>query len=304
MSYAHEIFGVRETRHDIWMQDLLLAGTSSAVFNSDRMKEIAASPFVKENGWAGYYMLLWCKYHNVPLKDTMRVGQRLTLRNSDYGTTDDYIITSISDTAAHFVSAGYVAYMPAIPTTATYYDGDWQNTLIGAWLKGETPNWHDSQPAGAKGMAALIAEYGYSHGIPEEFKDILAQNTANPKFVHPFIEDEPFTLYNNGYRLGVRNEFSSTGVYTAKIYTDGGLGGGKIRIGGAFWSAILPESSTASDTKPLYGSAWLEGPAYIASRDNANNGLYTNLEGNGTQSATIPSLVAPTGQLARFAVEF
>lgn len=303
MSYAHEIFGVRETRHDIWMQDLLIAGTASTTFNSDRMREIAASPFVKDNGFAGYYMVLWCKYNNVPLNEIMRVGQRLTLTNSDYGTTDDYILTSISTTAAHFLSARYVAYMPAIPTDSTYYDGNWQNSYIGAWLKAETPNWHSAMAAGATGMSAMIGEYGYSHGIPEEFRDILAQNTANPAFVHPFISDEPFTLYNTGYTLGVRNEFGNTAIKTAKIVTNGKLDS-KIRIGGAFWSAILPTGSTETNASPQHGSAWLETPTQIASLANTNAGCYTYVPTGGTTPASSPKLIHLTGHLARFAVEF
>lgn len=306
MSYAHEIFGVRETRHDIWMQDLLLAGTASTTFNSDRMREIAASPFVKDNGWAGYYLLLWCKYNNVPLNEIMRVGQRVSIRNADYGTVDIYILNSMSATAAYFVSANYIAYMPVLSSDKTYYDGIRDNTFIGAWLKADTPNWYNGINSGATGVSAMVAAYGYSHGIPEEFKDVLNRNVSEPKNVNPFVLDDPYYLYRTCYKLGVRNEFGPTSVQTAKIILDGNLPD-KIYIGGPFWSAFIPASSTQSNSNPLVGATWSEKPHVMATLADALATKFMNLDTNTaveSVSAAFPILNnSYCGHLARFSVE-
>lgn len=309
MSYAHEIFGVRETRHDMWMQDLLLAGTSSATFNSDRMREIAASPFIKDNGWAGYYLLLWCKYNNVPLKDMMRVGQKVAIRNSDYGTVDNYILVTINGTVAHFASAGFVCHMPTLPTGSTHYDGVADNTLIGAWLKSTVPNWHPNETPAAegKGIGSVVAEYGYMHGLPEEFKDLLNQNTSQPKYFYPVINDTPYYLYNDWYKLGVRNAFSETGVYIAKKMVVNSLPA-KIRVGGTYWSVVLPSGSTQNNAYPLLGPTWLEDPAFIASTTEANAVSYRDLKSNAVVSlpstSSFPSLARYSSpHLARFTVD-
>ena len=306
MSYAHEIFGVRETRHDIWMQDLLLAGTSSATFNSDRLREIAASPFVKDNGWAGYYMLLWCKYNNVPLNEIMRVGQKVAIRNSDYGTVDNYILNSMSATAAYFASANYIAYMPVLSSDKEYYDGIRDNTFIGAWLKAETPNWYSGINSVFTGVSLMVVAYGYSHGLPEEFKDLLKRNTSEPKNVNPFVLDDPYYLYRTCYSLGVRNEFGTTAIETAKIILDGNLSA-KIRVGGAFWSAFIPTSSTQGNPNPLVGATWSEKPHIMATLTDALGTQFMNLDTNTVvESVTSAFPVLNNsycGHLARFSVE-
>lgn len=307
MSYAHEIFGIRETRHDMWMQDLLIAGTSSATFNSDRMREIAASPFVKDNGWAGYYLLLWCKYNNVPLNEVMRVGQKVAIRNSDYGTVDNYILTSMSDGACYFSSQGYITYMPALTSDATYYDGNPSNTLIGTWLRAETPNWHSAIASGSTGLNAVVAEYGYSHGLPDEFKDVLKRNITQPKYVNPISHDEPYYLYNTAYKLGVRNEFAPTGVHIAKIFFNNVLPD-KVGIGKPFWSVILPVSATKDMTYPLLGPTWSEKPHVMASLVNVNNMKLKNLDTNTYVDGSVGSYpnmaTSNVGHLARFSVEY
>lgn len=305
MSYAHEIFGVRETRHDIWMQDLLLAGTSSATFNSDRMREIAASPFVKDNGWAGYYLLLWCKYNNVSIKDIFQIGQNVAIRNIDYGTVDNYVLVSVSDTVANFVSSCFVGFMPTLPATATHYDGVDGNTIIGQWLRGETPNWCSTVAPAASGLGALTATYAYGHGIPEELKDILKQNKSWPTYFYPVMSDEPYFLYNSWYKLGVRNVFGNTAIHTAKILTNNNLDA-KFKIGRAYWSVILPMNSTETNAYPLLGPSWLEKPSNIGSISEVNALSYKDLDQNivvQLASASLPSFTANTTHLARFTVE-
>lgn len=306
MSYAHEIFGVKETRYDIWKQDLMIAGTASAVFNSERMRELAASAFVKEDGFVGYYMLLWCKYNNVPLNELMRVGQKVAIQNSDYGTVDMYVLNSMSATAAYFASTHYIAYMPILAPTATYYDGNFYNTIIGSWLKAETPNWYSGITSGSKGMSALVAEYGYSHGLPEEFKDVLKRNVNERQFVNPFVVDDPSYLYRDGWSIGIRNEFGPTAIHTAKIVLDDVLPE-KVRMGASFWTAFIPQASTQNNAYPLIGATWSEKPHVMATLDNANNLKFKNLDTNTFVDGTVgsyPNLATSNvGHLARFSVD-
>lgn len=309
MSYAHEIFSIKENRNQIWMQDLLLAGITGATFNSDRMLEVAASPFIKDNGVAGYYMLLWCKYNNVKLSDMFKIGQKVTVKNSDYGTADNYILVDIDTTTARFVSEKYVAYMPAISPNATYYDGVMSNTVIQSWLKAETPNWFSGITPSTTGLGAIVAEYGYAHGIPVELKEILQRNTTQPKFFYPVVSDEPYFLYNTWYKLGIKNSFGYTAMYLIRTvnptyYTDA-----KLKIGQMYRTIIMPMATTQNNTQPLLAPCWLENndPYLIGSLSDVNDGkvknLYTN-EQVTMPSSSLPKLTDTVPQMAIFAVEF
>lgn len=306
MSYAHEIFGVKETRYDIWKQDLMLAGTSSATFNSDRMREIASSAFVKDDGFAGYYMLLWCKYNNVPLSEVMRVGQKVAIQNNDYGTVDNYVLNYIDSTAAYFVSANFVGYMPTLVSESTFYDGNSANTVIGSWLKAETPNWHASIVPSANGVGALVGDYGYMHGLPEEFKDILKQNATMAKCPWPLIDNDAAFLYNDYYKLGVRNTFGPTAIHTAKIISNGNLAS-NMKLGSPFWCVLVPESSTQNNAYPLVGATWHQGANGVSSLAQANALQVQTLPGTTVSTLTLssfPKLNASTPHFARFAVEY
>lgn len=306
MSYAHEIFGVKETRYDIWKQDLMLAGTASTTFNSDRMQEIASSAFVKDDGFAGYYMLLWCKYNNIPLNQVMRVGQKVAVQNNDYGTVDNYVLVTLTDSLAYFVSEYFVAYMPTILQNSTHYDGNPNNSLIGAWLKAENPNWHPMVAPTAKSLGAIVADYGYMHGIPEELKDILKQNKSQPTYVYPIIHDTPYFLWNDWYPLGVTNKFGPTSIRMAKIISNGNLSD-KMKLGNAFWSVMLPTKSTEGMAYPTYGPTWLEKPYCVGSLEqiqtlkvqNLSTGTVENIATN-----SLPSFVYSTPHLARFTIEY
>lgn len=309
MSYAHEIFGIKENRNQLWMQDLLLAGVTSSTFNSDRMLEIAASPFVKENGIAGYYLLLWCSYNNVKLSNIFQIGQKVTVKNSDYGTADNYILVEIDTATAYFASEKYVAYMPAIDPSATYYDGVITNTVIQSWLKAETPNWFAGITPSASGLGALVAEYGYAHGIPVELKEILQRNTVQPKFFYPVISDEPYFLYNSWYKLGVKNAFGYTAMHIIRMLDPSYYTDPKLKIGQMFHTIIIPTASTQNNVKPLFAPCWLENdvPCMVGSLENVNDMKVKNLETNEAVTmlaSSFPQLNHTVPQIARFAVEF
>lgn len=305
MSYAHEIFGVKGTRYDIWTQDLLLAGTASATFNSDRMREIAASPFVKDDGFAGYYLLLWCKYNNIPLNEIMRVGQKVAITNNDYGTVDYYILVTVNSSMLHFVSANFVGFMPTLVPGSTYYDGDPDHSLIGMWYKSESPNWCGSVTTGLTGVNALVANYAYGHGVPEELKDILKQNVSQPKHFYPVINDTPYFLYNDWYPLGVRNTFGNTAIHLSKMHNT--PMGSNVRLGAPCWSVVLPAGSTEHNTYPQLGPTWLETPHSVATITEINSLTIRNLSDNVTYTTTIDNVpnmtVYNTPHLARFTVE-
>lgn len=312
MSYAHEIFGVRETRHDIWMQDLLLAGTSSATFNSDRMLEIASSPFVKDNGWAGFYLILWCKYNNVPLNEVLRVGQKVAIRNSDYGTVDNYILIRILSGKATFVSENFIGYMPTLSSAATHYDGIAANTFCGAWLQAETPNWFDKTTM-VGNTHKLIEEYGYSHGISEEFKEILSQNAvAYERCVNPYINDNPKDLYEYT-KLGMVNAPGATGIYSARLC---GLTPLSAARGKKAWALVLPTSSTSGNAVPLAAPFWSYTMEHFADITAVNAGTQSNeptiidnvyaksvLDGSTALYGQIPSMKGFTGIISTFVID-
>lgn len=305
MSYAYEVFGIKETRHDIWMQDLLLAGTAGATFNSDRMYEIAASSFVKDNGFAGYYMLLWCKYNNVPISDIFRLGQRVAIQNNDYGTVDDYILIGLDSNSAHFASSTFIGYMPVLEPNSTHHDGDMNNTLIAKWLKAETPNWSDSIVPTISGLGAIVAEYGYAHGLPEEFKDILKSNTSSSKVVYPVVADTPYYFHNTWMPLGVKNVFGNTSIYLAKRMkvTDP-----KVKIGAHSWGTVVPASNTESNSYPTRCPFWSETTYFIGSLEDVNTNQVTNMNNDVKTSlpeTSFPSMTSfSTPQFAVFSVNF
>lgn len=307
MSYAHEIFGIKENRNQLWMQDLLHAGVSSVTFNSDRMLEIASSPFFKENGVAGYYMLLWCGYNNVSLKKFFKSGQKVTVQNSDYGTADTYILTGI-DTSAQFVSEKYIAYMSTIAPGSEYYDGNVNNTVIQSWLAAETPNWFSGITSDTTGLGVIVNAYGYAHGLPTELKELLKRNTVQPKKFYPVINNEPYFLYNTWYGLGVKNEVGYTAMRLIRMANPTYYSDPKFSIGHTLSTIIMPTSTTQNNAHPLLAPCWLENtdPYLVGSLENVNNSQVKNLKTNELvtmPTESLPKLTDMVPQLARFSLD-
>lgn len=278
MSYAEHIFGVKEARIEMWVQDLMIAGTASATFNSDRMLEISESVFARDNGIAGYYLLLWCKYRGINLATVFRVGQKIAVPNRDYGTVDTYVLAEIRDTFAYFVSTNYMYYGVAIsPNNFTHYDGVVDNTVVGAWLSAETPNWYtaiDYQFTNDGGYYfKLNQEYGYAHGVPDELKDILKQNVLQAKTFTPVISDNPRGIIKCALEGGATLKPSQTALHLLnKCGKDEG-----ITYNRNYWAVSIPILSTENNAIPAAGGYFTmtdDGAAFSADITAMNAGVY------------------------------
>lgn len=324
MSYAEHIFGVKEARIEMWVQDLMLAGTASATFNSDRMLELSESVFARDNGIAGYYLLLWCKQRGVNLATAFRVGQKVAVPNRDYGTVDTYILAEIRDTMAYFVSANYMYYGAAIsPNDFTHYDGNIGNTVVGAWLGSETPNWYiriDYPFVNDGGYySKLNQQYGYAHGVPDELKDILKQNVSQSKTFTPVISNSPGGIIKSAIDNGATLKPSQTALYLLNKC------GNSLNItyDRNYWSVSFPSGSTENNAIPAAGGYFAKnnsGRVFAADVTDMNSGVYsgspsysirgitsTDIFNNSTvESGTeseFPSLLTHAAHLSTFKVE-
>jgi hypothetical protein len=326
MSYAEHIFGTKENRIEMWVQDLMLAGTASATFNSDRMLEISESVFARDNGIAGYYLLLWCKYRGINLATAFRVGQKIAVPNRDYGTVDTYVLAEIRDTFAYFVSANYMYYGVAIsPNNFKYYDGIVGNTVVGAWLSAETPNWYTGIDypfvVSSEYYSKLNQQYGYAHGVPDELKDILKQNVSQAKTFTPVLSDNPIGIIKCALENGATLKPSQTALYLLnKCGNDEG-----ITYNRNYWSVSIPTSSTQNNAIPAAGGYFTktdDGNAFAADITAMNAGVYVEgapyciqgivltdvfdisntLDHTGTTN-NYPSLLTKAAHLSTFKVE-
>lgn len=188
MSYAEQLYGVRENEALSYVTDLAWFGTDSYVFRND---ELMARLFNSRTGMlnpvSNFYIVKWLRQKGYSLSDYLSIGFTVALYNSDLGVNLYFVLYSFNnDGTANWISRN--SYF-LLPLTAVDLDGDcgsWldmEDYTFVQYLNGTTVDWtrdmSEYVPAMANANKGTFNYYVYSklpgflHGLPGDATTIL-----------------------------------------------------------------------------------------------------------------------------------
>jgi hypothetical protein len=190
MSYAEQLFGVKENRAIEFATDLAWFGTNSVVYNdTEMMQEVLECPEAQKNPIANYYIYKYVREHGLDVQTYIPLGFKIGMYNKDYGFVINFMLFSYESGYCKFISdysAGPfgLSWSPVGTNGSTILNME-DYTFI-QFFNGSIKEWHKEWNEFYAPVdhdyymdKIMITMPGFLHGFSEDVKEDLKPIKSN-----------------------------------------------------------------------------------------------------------------------------